>query len=51
MFKKKTGPVERRRKQRRKPGDQRFAGRLVGKKKGAARGRDRRTGDRRKSGA
>jgi hypothetical protein len=52
MFqKKKTYPeVDRRKdgKNRRRPGDQRFAGRLVGKKKGAKRGSDRRKGDRRK---
>jgi hypothetical protein len=49
MFKKKKGSVERRKGERRKPGDQRFTGRLVGLKKGKTRkGADRRRGDRRK---
>lgn len=50
MFKiKKAAPAgERRKKERRKPGDQRFPARLVGKRKGAPRKGDRRSGDRRK---
>lgn len=49
MLKKKADNVERRKKERRKPGDQRFAGRLVGRKSGAPRkGSDRRKGQRRK---
>ena len=50
MFKKEKKIVERRKGERRKPGDQRFPKRLVGLKKGAPRkGSDRRKGDRRKS--
>jgi len=52
MFKKKRAyPVIDERKgkgDRRRPGDQRFSGRLVDKKKGVKRGGDRRKGDRRK---
>jgi len=53
IFKKTEKFVERRKKERRKPGDQRFKDRLVGLKKGAPRkGSDRRTGkDRRKGGS
>jgi hypothetical protein len=48
--KKKKGPkVERRRKERRKPGDRRFAGRLIGLKKAADRVKERRKVERRKS--
>jgi hypothetical protein len=51
LHKKKTHPeIDRRKsdKDRRKPGDQRFPGRLVGKKKGKERAGDRRKRDRRK---
>lgn len=48
IFKKKS-QKERRKGERRKPGDQRFAGRLVGVKASFPRkGEDRRKGDRRK---
>jgi hypothetical protein len=50
IFKKKAAPaVNRRKGARRKPGDQRFPGRLVGLRKGAPRKTERRSGrDRRK---
>ena len=49
IFKKKPSK-ERRKGERRKPGDQRFSGRLVGVKANFPRkGSDRRKGDRRKS--
>jgi len=46
--KKKNSPqADRRKKDRRKPGDQRFSGRLIGIRKGVPRQADRRSGDRR----
>lgn len=49
ILKKKNPEAERRKKERRIPGDQRFPKRLVGLKKGAPRkGADRRKGERRK---
>lgn len=49
MLKKKGAKLERRKKDRRKPGDRRFPGRLIGLKKGADRVKERRKGERRKS--
>lgn len=50
LKKKRTVPiVDRRKGERRKPGDLRFPGRLVDKKKGKPRAGSRRKGDRRKS--
>ena len=46
--KKRVMTVDERKKERRKPGDQRFPGRLVDKRKGAPRKGDHRKGDRRK---
>jgi len=49
ILKIKTSPKNERRKgERRKPGDQRFPGRLVGRKPGAPRKSERRRGERRK---
>jgi hypothetical protein len=50
MMKKKNAPkAERRGKDRRKPGDRRFPGRLIDLKKGADRVKERRKAERRKS--
>jgi hypothetical protein len=49
MTKKKTdSDVKQRKTERRKPGDLRFPGRLIGVRKGVLREGDRREGDRRK---